>query len=184
MKNWERLKAGGEGNDRGWDGWKASLIQWIWIWVGSGCWSWTRKPCMLQTMGSQRVRHDWVTELNWLSITLPSRARLSFPHSQSLPSGSLHNPLVLIHQRANRRIKKYSPMASRIKIIFTEIWQKWSHGSQLCVTQCSYESYLAGPPKMDGSWWRVLTIRGPLEKGMANHFSILASKTGIILKLS
>ena len=61
---WERLKAGGEGDDRGWDGWMASLIWWTGVWVSSGSWWWTGKPDVLQSMGSQRVRHDWVTELN------------------------------------------------------------------------------------------------------------------------
>ena len=61
---WERLKAGGEGDDRGWDGWMASLTQWTWIWVRSGSWHWKGKPGMLQCMGSQRIWHDWVTELN------------------------------------------------------------------------------------------------------------------------
>ena len=61
---WEQLKVGGEGDDRGWDGWMASPIQWTWVWVNSGSWWWTGKPGMLQSMGLQRVRHDWVTELN------------------------------------------------------------------------------------------------------------------------
>ena len=60
---WERLKAGGEGDDRGWDGWMASLTQWTWVWISSGRW-WTGKPGVLQSMGSQRVGHDWATELN------------------------------------------------------------------------------------------------------------------------
>ena len=62
---WERLKAWGEGDDRGWNGWMASLTQWTWVWVNSGSWWWTGKPGVLQSMGSQRVRHDWATELNW-----------------------------------------------------------------------------------------------------------------------
>ena len=62
---WERLKARREGNDRGWDGWMASPIQWTWVWASSRSWWWTRKPGMLQSMGSQRVRHGWETELNW-----------------------------------------------------------------------------------------------------------------------
>ena len=62
---WERLKAGGEGDDRGWDGWLASLTLWAWVWASSGIWWWTGKPGELQSMGSQRVRHDWATELNW-----------------------------------------------------------------------------------------------------------------------
>ena len=62
---WERLKAGGEGDDRAWDGWMASLTQWTWVWVNSKSWWWTGRPGMLWFMGSQRVRHDWATELNW-----------------------------------------------------------------------------------------------------------------------
>ena len=63
---WERLKAGGEWNNREWDGWIASLTQWTWVWVNSGSWWWTGRPSVLQSMGSQRVGHDWATELNWL----------------------------------------------------------------------------------------------------------------------
>ena len=54
-----------EGDDIGWDGWMASLMWWTWVWVGSGSWWWTGKPGVLQSMGLQRVGHDWVTELNW-----------------------------------------------------------------------------------------------------------------------
>ena len=61
---WERLKAGAEGDNRGWDGWMASPTQWTWVWVNSRSWWWTEKPGMLQFMGSQS-RTDWVTELNW-----------------------------------------------------------------------------------------------------------------------
>ena len=65
---WERLRAGGEGDDRGWDGWMASWTQRTWVWVNSGsCW-WTGRPCVLQSMGSQRVGHDWATELNWFPV--------------------------------------------------------------------------------------------------------------------
>ena len=60
----ERLKAGGEGDDRGWDSWMASPTQWTWVWINSGRWWWTERPGMLQSMGSQRIRHDWATELN------------------------------------------------------------------------------------------------------------------------
>ena len=62
---WERLKTGGEGDNRGWDGWMASPTRWTWAWASLGsCW-WTGKSGVLQSMGSQRVRHDWATELNW-----------------------------------------------------------------------------------------------------------------------
>ena len=60
---WEGLGVGGEGDDRGWDGWMASPTRWTWVWVKSGSWWWTGRPGVLQFMGSQRVGHDWVTEL-------------------------------------------------------------------------------------------------------------------------
>ena len=62
---WERLKAGGEGDNRRWDGWMALLTWWMWIWASSRSWWWTGKPGMLQSMGSQRVGHYWTTEVNW-----------------------------------------------------------------------------------------------------------------------
>ena len=72
---WERLKAGGEGDDRGWDGWMASLTWWTWVWVNSGSWWWTGRPGVLQSMGLQRVGHNWATELNW---TIKCDGRLLF----------------------------------------------------------------------------------------------------------
>ena len=66
---WERLKVvGGEGNNRGWDSWMASLTRWTWVWVNSGSWWWTGRPGVLHSMGLQRVGHDWVTELSLLSV--------------------------------------------------------------------------------------------------------------------
>ena len=62
---WERLRAGGEGDNREWDGWMASPTQWTWVWVNSRRWWWTGRPGVLQFMGLQRVGHDWATELNW-----------------------------------------------------------------------------------------------------------------------
>ena len=66
---WERLRAGGEGDDRGWDGWMASLTQWTWVWADSGSWWWTGRPGVLQSLGSQRVGNDWANELNWTDLT-------------------------------------------------------------------------------------------------------------------
>ena len=67
---WEGLRAGGKGNDRGWDGWMASLTRWTWVWVNSGSWWWTGRPGVLRFMGSQRVGHDWATELNWTELVV------------------------------------------------------------------------------------------------------------------
>ena len=62
---WEGLGTGGKGDNRGWDDWMASPTRRTWVWVNSGRWWWTGRPGMLRFMGSQRVGHDWVTELNW-----------------------------------------------------------------------------------------------------------------------
>ena len=64
---WVRLKAR-EGVDRGWDGWMASATLWTWVWASSRSWWRTKKSGMLQSMGSQRVGHDWATELTWADL--------------------------------------------------------------------------------------------------------------------
>ena len=64
---WERLKVGGEGDNRGWDGWMASPTQWTWVWVSSGSWWWTGRPGVLQSHGVAKSRtrlSDW-NELRW-----------------------------------------------------------------------------------------------------------------------
>ena len=82
----EWLRAGGEGDDRGWDGWMASLTQWTWVWVDSGsCW-WKGRPGMLQFMGLQRVGHDWATELNWMRTW----STFCNPMDCSPPGSSIH----------------------------------------------------------------------------------------------
>ena len=65
---WKRLKARGKGDDRRWDGWMASPTQWTWVWVSSRSLWWAGRPGVLQFMGSQRVGHDWATELNWYTV--------------------------------------------------------------------------------------------------------------------
>ena len=65
---WEGLRVGGEGDDRGWDGWMALPTQWIWVWVSFGSWWWTGRPGVLQSMELQRFGHYWATELNWTEL--------------------------------------------------------------------------------------------------------------------
>ena len=80
---WERLRAGGEGDNRGWGGWMAPPTQWTWVWVGSGSWCRTGRPGMLQLMGSKRVGHGWATELNWTqgmwNLSFPTRDQTCKP---------------------------------------------------------------------------------------------------------
>jgi len=80
------LGAGVEGDDRGRDGWMVSPTRWTWIWVISGSWWWTGRPGMLQFMGSQRVRHDWATELNWTECSIS----LEMATHSSIRAGKFH----------------------------------------------------------------------------------------------
>ena len=73
---WEGLGTGGEGDDRGWDGWMASLTQWMWVSVNSGSWWWPGRPGMLWFMGSQRVGQDWATEMNWTELNWYTKATI------------------------------------------------------------------------------------------------------------
>ena len=76
---WEGLGAGGKGDDRGWDSWRASPTPWTWVWVNSGSWWWTGRPGLLQFMGSKRVGHDWVTELDWTEGSFTHRTLMVHP---------------------------------------------------------------------------------------------------------
>ena len=83
-KDWRQEEKG----MTGWDGWMASPTQWTWVWVNSGSWWWTRSAVM-QSMGLQRVGHDWATELNWCILKL-SRVSILFFSIQNSPSGCTH----------------------------------------------------------------------------------------------
>ena len=82
---WERLKAGGEGAGRGWESWMASLTRWTWVWASSRNWWWTGKPGMLQSMGSQRIRHDWATEQEQQLLKFIAKSSLSILGQEELP---------------------------------------------------------------------------------------------------
>ena len=74
-KDWRQEKKGTAEDEMGW---MASPTQWTWVWVNSRSWWWTRRPGMLQSMGSQRVGHDWATELtdwltNWFGRIKPAK---------------------------------------------------------------------------------------------------------------
>ena len=73
----KKLKTGGEGGDRGWDGWMSSPTRWTWVWVNSGSWWWTGRPSVLWFMGSQWVGHDGATELNWVRTELVFKEKVS-----------------------------------------------------------------------------------------------------------
>ena len=89
---WERLRAGGEGDNREWNGWMASPTQWTLVWVDSRNWWWTGRPGMLRFMGSQKVGYDWATELNWWLIVFNIQLCRTLCDTiyYSLPGSSLH----------------------------------------------------------------------------------------------
>ena len=138
---WERLRAG-EGDDRGWDGLMALLTPWTWVWVSSGSRWWTGRPGVLQSMGSQRVRHDWVTELKWLTslcmtlVVLPKPPALSnwflvYQSSiQSVPTSSLPNqqPIFWIFPISSSKLKTASGFLSQRTLLIKDfsqlIWAK------------------------------------------------------------
>ena len=66
-----KTKGRRRGDNRGRDGWMASQTSWAWVWARFGSWYWTEKPGVVQSMGSQRVRHNWATELNWTHFAYP-----------------------------------------------------------------------------------------------------------------
>ena len=107
---WERLRAGGEGDERGWDAWMASPTQQTWVWVGSGSWWWTGRPGVLQSMGSQRVGHDWATELNWTE-------------RNSLLSSSKSKKRKKYISLASYLFKKTNNVFISIIIVFEDIYQ-------------------------------------------------------------
>ena len=94
---WERLRAGGEGDDRGWGDWMASLTQWTWIWVNSGSWWWTGRPGILRFMGLRRVGHNWVTELSWTELNWSIKYELQrFPLIHWFELGSFKSLIQLL----------------------------------------------------------------------------------------
>ena len=123
---WERLRAGGERDDRGWDGWMASLTWWTWIWVNSGRWWWKGRPGVLWFIGLQRVGHDWVTELNWTDQRI-LRYQVLSPFSL-LPRnfGSLEKTL----RRIVRRFSDHS--WGNLVREWTQLCLAWQKKSWIC----------------------------------------------------
>ena len=129
---WEGLGAGGEGDDRGWDGWMASPTWWIWVWVNSGSWWWTGRPGLLRFMGSQRVRHSWATELNWgKKRSLPSRdvlarAEKAISEANTIAKAVAKVGRVMIHQTVSCSTEGNSTLKHRWQIecalLFNSFW--------------------------------------------------------------
>ena len=104
---WERLRAGGEVDYRGWDGWMASPTRCTWVWVNSGSWWWTGQPGVLRFMGLQRVEYDWETELKWTLFRLILSKFHFTSHSRMTGCRWVTTPLWL--SNALRRRRQWPP---------------------------------------------------------------------------
>ena len=140
---WERLKAGGEGDDRGWDGWVVPLTQWTWVWASSGSWWWTGKSGILQSMGSQKVGHDWATVLNWTDRYFVFHLR---SHAAGKPSCSwvdMQNMCVYIYIYIYIYVQYNTSnlpiLIERISIIFTS--SGFGHSSLILVLMWMIKFY-------------------------------------------
>ena len=123
---WERLRAGGEGDDRGWDGSMASSTQWTWVWVDSGSWWWTGRPGVLQFMGSQRVGHDWETELNWTAffIVQVSHVYMTTGKPIALTRRTFVDKVIfLLFNILSRLVKAFLPIDNAYFSIETQMFQ-------------------------------------------------------------
>ena len=124
------LGAGGEGDDGGWDGWMASPTGWTWVWVKSGSWWWTGRPGVLWLMGSQRVGHDWATELNWTLVR--ARQKSSYLSNSFLQIEVLPNPWTHPKRQA----------APRTQDSNTKVWSSYLPTAIRLSTQCTSAAFL------------------------------------------
>ena len=158
---WKGLGAGGEGDDRGWDGWMASLTRWTWVWASPGSWWWTGKPGVQRFMGSQRVRHDWATELTgWLTHfgDLRSTALSEGGSGQFfLPVAEIHIGVCPLHHSWSCR--KWGPWAQMDRLVLGQcpctehglqgdsevsVWPSPQHCD--CAAGCPWVSVVTLPP--------------------------------------
>ena len=131
--------AEGEGDDRGWDGWMASLTRWTWVWVNSGSWWWTRRPGVLRFMASQRVRHNWATELNWTE-----GFKIGKGNGNPLQCSCLENP---------RDGRVWWAAVSGVAQSRTQLKRLSSSSSSSSRTE-TYDTW-----KMLTTWWSILYFR-------------------------
>ena len=135
---WGSLKARWELDDRGWDGWMASLNWWTWVCASSGSWWWTGKPGLLQSVGSRGVRHDWATELTEVKL------------DHSLSNIVDHMLPVLKHFKSTVRLRWHSSIlmgikSSAVAFRILQLWQvltkMWSTWNSHCWWECKTYSY-------------------------------------------
>ena len=138
-----------------------------------------REPKLRRTSSGQMLwRSLWLFFFSLAVCWIRIRGLWKCPDGRDWLRGKLGLVLRASEQEGRENEKLWGHQgADRMKTTITDYYSHWSHGPQSCLTQWNHEPCCVGPPKMDRSWWRVLTKCGPLEKGMANQFSILALRT-------
>ena len=121
---------GQEEKDRGWDGWMASLTQWTWVWVDSGSWWWTGRPGVLRFMGSQRVGHNWETELNWTKLTLVQKASFWVKSQGIMPDHNEFSSPRILHFEVylGWRVNAHQREGPRVGQVWKKKPDNWSEG--------------------------------------------------------
>ena len=122
---WEGLRAGGEGDDRGWDGWMASLTWWIQVWVNSRSWWWTGRPGVLWFMGSKRVGDDSATELNWTELMGLDAMILVFWMLSFKPTFSLSSFTSIKKLLSSSSLSAIRVVSSAYRGYWYFSWQSW-----------------------------------------------------------
>ena len=131
---WEGLGAGGEGDDRGWDGWMASPTRWTWVWVNSGSWWWTGRPSVLWFVGLQRVRHNWATKLKRTELKpiLLSFVRFQLKYSPltEIFLNHLFHLITISGEQIYSHCNDLNTIGSYFRSYFTSI-EKWRQSCRL-----------------------------------------------------
>ena len=152
---WERLRAGEEGDDRGWDGWMASPSQWTWVWASSRRWWRTRKPGVLQSLGSQRVRHNWVTEQHNLAFpSLWGMASETPRKKKKKDLESLHSFIHSLIQSLAMRWCAYVTPGAALSIMDTTVRKVTCLSSQRASSR-RVETVISAKPHTKQCSWRI-----------------------------
>ena len=180
-----KMGAGGGGDDRGWDGWMASLTQWTWVWAHSGSWWWTGRPGVLQSMGSQSVGHHWATGLNWKRTRGIKAGIWSLSGEDALQEGMATHSSILawripqteepggLQSIGSQRVKLWSDLAKKTRqpklrnLVLFFVWAD--------VRAASKKSFLSYAPQRSGARTQFSHPQLPESSAASSRCSLTAA---------